>query len=80
MNERLREVLSEVLDLPPSQVTPELRRADTGTWDSINHLRLITMLETEFGASFTMDEIARAQSPADLQQVIELRGAAIGAT
>lgn len=80
MNERLREVLSEVLDLPPSRVTPDLRRTDTGTWDSINHLRLITMLEMEFGASFTMDEIARAQSPADLQQVIELRGATTGAT
>lgn len=75
MNERLREVLSEVLDLPPHAITPDLYRGDTGTWDSINHLRLITMLETEFSASFTMDEIARAQTPADLERVIQLHGA-----
>jgi acyl carrier protein len=78
MNERLREMLSEVLDLPPSRITPNLRRADTGSWDSINHLRLITMLETEFGTSFTMDEIASAQTPADLVRVMELRSSAIG--
>jgi acyl carrier protein len=75
MNERLREVLSEVLDLPPQAITPDLHRGDTGTWDSINHLRLITMLETEFSASFTMDEIARAQTPADLERVIQLHRA-----
>jgi acyl carrier protein len=80
MNERLREVLSEVLDLAPAQITPELRRADTGSWDSITHLRLITMLEMEFGASFTMDEIAAVQTPADLERVIELRSSPVGAT
>jgi len=61
MNARFREVLSEVLGLAPAQITPDLRRTDTDLWDSINHLRLITLLETEFGASFTMDEIAQAR-------------------
>jgi acyl carrier protein len=80
MNERLRDVLAEVLELAPVQVTPNLRRADTGAWDSLAHLRLITMLEAEFGASFTLDEIASVQTPADLERVIEVRGSAIGVT
>lgn len=80
MNARFREVLSEVLGLAPAQITPDLRRTDTELWDSINHLRLITVLETEFGASFTMDEIAQAQTPADLERVLESRGCAVRET
>jgi acyl carrier protein len=80
MNARFREVVSEVLGLSPAQITPDLRRTDTDLWDSINHLRLITILETEFGASFTMDEIAQAQTPADLERVIESRSCAVRET
>lgn len=73
MNEQLRDLLAEVLDLTRAEVTPALRRVDTQTWDSLNHLRLITVLETQFGASFTMDEIAQIETPVDLQRIIDSR-------
>jgi acyl carrier protein len=71
MNERLRLLLAELLDVPADEVTPEMRRADTQAWDSLNHLRLITAVETEFGANFTMDQIAQLQTPAELQRIID---------
>jgi acyl carrier protein len=71
MNERLREILSEMLDLPPADIRPDLRRSEVDAWDSLNHLRLITAIESEFSTTFTMDQIADLQTPADLQRVIE---------
>lgn len=73
MNERLRVLVAELLDLPPGEVTPEMRRADIETWDSLSHLRLITAIESEFGATFTMDEIAQLQTPGDMQRIIDSR-------
>jgi acyl carrier protein len=73
MNERLREILSEMLDLSLAEIRLDLRRSDVDAWDSLNHLRLITAVESEFGATFTMDEIAELQTPADLQRIIDER-------
>lgn len=70
MQEQLRTMIAEVLDLPVSQVTPRLARGETGAWDSLNHLRLMTTVEQEFGVSFTMDEIMQVQTPDDLEQAI----------
>lgn len=74
MNQRLRILIAEMLDLQPDEIQPKLRRADTDAWDSVNHLRLITAVESEFGTTFTMDEIAQLQTPGDLQRVIDMRG------
>jgi acyl carrier protein len=71
MNHQLQTLLAEMLDLPLDQVTPEMRRVDTEAWDSLNHLRLITAIESEFATSFSMEEIASLQTPADLQRIIE---------
>lgn len=76
MNERLRLLMAEMLDIPADQVRADLRRTDTDAWDSLNHLRLISAIESEFAAVFTMDEIVAAQTPADLQRVIDSARAA----
>lgn len=73
MNERLRAILAEILDLPASEIRPDMRRSDTESWDSMNHLRLVTAIEAEFGATLTMEEIADAQTPAALERIVEAR-------
>lgn len=73
MNERLRALIAELLDLPSADVTPDMRRDEVEAWDSLNHLRLITAIETEFGATFSMDEIAQLQTPGDMQRIIDSR-------
>ncbi|HLS81592.1 MAG TPA: acyl carrier protein [Steroidobacter sp.] len=71
MDARLRLLVAELLDLSPDEVLPDLRRADTPTWDSLNHLRLITAVENEFGVSFTMEQIAELATPQELQRAID---------
>lgn len=70
INDPLRTVVAECLQIPASSVQDSLSREETEEWDSLNHLRLITAVESEFGVSFTMDEIASIATLADLRRAI----------
>jgi acyl carrier protein len=74
MNEQLQSLIADILDIPVGEVVPDLMRADTEQWDSLNHLRLMTAFEEEFGIRLTMQEIADIQSPRQLQAFIDERG------
>lgn len=73
MDERLQSLIAEVLEISPGDVVPDLERADTEQWDSLNHLRLIAALEEEFGVRLTMDQIAAVHTVRELQQFIDGR-------
>jgi acyl carrier protein len=75
MNERLQSLIAEILDIPVAEVVPDLLRTATEHWDSLNHLRLMTAFEEEFGIRLTMPQIAEIQSPGQLQQLLDERGA-----
>jgi acyl carrier protein len=71
MNERLRAVIAEILDMRPADIAADMARESTTQWDSLSHLRLVTALEDEFGISLTMDEIAAIRTPRQLQTLID---------
>jgi acyl carrier protein len=54
---RVREVLAQVLDLPETEVGPELSAQTSSAWTSLNHLMLVSQLESEFGVVFSNQEI-----------------------
>ena len=72
MNEQLRSVMADALDLEPDQITPELARgSDALAWDSMGHLRLITAVESEFGIRLTMSEIENITTAAELDDCVQ---------
>ncbi|MEZ5864808.1 MAG: acyl carrier protein [Geminicoccaceae bacterium] len=70
MNPRLAELIAETLDIPVAKVTPELTRDEHPAWDSLNHLRLVTALEEEFGVQLSMDEIESTTTAAQLDALV----------
>ncbi len=70
MNPRLAELIAETFDIPVASVTPELTRDEHPAWDSLNHLRLVTALEEEFGVQLSMDEIENTTSAAQLDALV----------
>jgi acyl carrier protein len=62
METRVREVMAQVLDLPAGGIGPELSTATSGAWTSLNHLMLISQLESEFGVVFSSQEIRELTS------------------
>lgn len=76
MNEQLRALISDTLGISAQAVNSALRREDEDSWDSLNHLRLVTAIEQAFGVRFSMDDIQSANSVGDLVKVLEREGVA----
>lgn len=73
IRERIREVMAEVLDISPETIEDGFRRDEATTWDSMNHLRLISALEEAFGIKFTMREVGEMESFADVRRRVAER-------
>jgi acyl carrier protein len=59
---RVRELLAQVLDVPPTSVGPEFSASSSSAWTSLNHLMLMSQLENEFGVVFSSQEIRELTS------------------
>lgn len=68
MFKKISEVLCEVFDVEPSQVTPTTTKEGLDEWDSMKQLELITALEKKFSVKFTMDEMISIDS---VEKIIE---------
>jgi len=71
VNEKLTELVSELFDLDPSLVNDELTPEDVDQWDSMNHLRLVTAVEQEFGIKLSTSDIESITSVGVLRALIE---------
>lgn len=50
-------IIARTFSVDASTLNSESRQEDLKAWDSLGQLRLIMQLESEFGVSFTIDEI-----------------------
>jgi len=55
-------VLAQVLDVPPAKIGPDVSAESTPAWTSLNHLMLVSQLESEFGVFFTNQQIRELTS------------------
>ena len=46
------------------------KREDCPTWDSLNHVEIVILLEEEFSVRFTGEEVATLNSFEEIRQVI----------
>lgn len=71
MNAKLTELVSELFDLDPSSINDALTPEDVDQWDSLNHLRLVTAVEQEFGIKLSTSDIESITSLGVLHALIE---------
>ena len=62
MTEKVRLIVSDVLEVDANRIGAESHQADIAEWDSLAQLRLVTALDEEFGVKPTMREIAELTS------------------
>jgi acyl carrier protein len=60
--ERLREVMAAVFQVPAASIGPESSMDSIETWDSLRHMNLVLALEEEFGVSIPDDDAANMTS------------------
>ena len=67
------QIVSKVFSIDESKVSNEMSSKDIEDWDSMNYLLFISLLETEYSISFTMDEVMNAKTLGDIHQIVESR-------
>lgn len=78
VDDRLREVLGAVFDVPPAEFRDETGPENVGLWDSLNHLRMVSEIEKVFGIRLTGKEIRAMVTYSKIREIVghHLQGAA----
>jgi acyl carrier protein len=72
--DKFRQIVSAVLGVPVEQVTDELSAEKIDTWDSLNHINLVSALEQEFQIMLPTETMAAAQSVPSLKALLGQHG------
>lgn len=70
----LRDILADILEILPDQVTPDLGVGTVESWDSFRHLQAILALEGEYGVQFDPQRIAELTTVSQIQAELEAKG------
>lgn len=57
VEERMQTVIREVLRRDDLVLTDDLRATDVEGWDSLAHINIMFLLESEFGVQFTDEQL-----------------------
>lgn len=70
-------LLADVLEIAPDEVTPETSTANLESWDSFRHLQVVLAIEGEYNVQLDPQRIPELTSVGLLQQELEKKGVAL---
>jgi acyl carrier protein len=75
--ERLIELIADVLEVDPASVTDADGPATLPGWTSLRHLQLIVTLEETYRLSFAYEEVRKVDSVSGLRAVLRAKGVSV---
>lgn len=72
--ERLKSVLSNVLNIKEDTINDETSPDNVEMWDSFAGLMLVSELESQFKIKFSMDEIVAVKCVGDIKEALKRHG------
>jgi acyl carrier protein len=73
----LRNILADILEISPEEVTPDLSIDMVDSWDSFRHLQAILAVEGEYGVQLDPQRIPELTSVSLIQSELEKKGATL---
>lgn len=67
LDERLKEIVQDVLGDDRLELDEHTTAKDVPGWDSLAHINIMVSVETEYGVSFTTDQLSRFRDLGELQ-------------
>ena len=71
MEDRIKKVMSDVLNIDVSLINNESSPDNIENWDSLKHMNLVIALEEEFKVEFDDEEIADSMNYALILNIIK---------
>ncbi len=66
MEEKIIDIITRILEVDREEIEMDTAIGDLPEWDSLNHLRIITELEEEFGIKYSQSDLAELEDVSDL--------------
>ena len=76
MEDKVKQLMSDILDLDVNSIDESTSRNNTSTWNSLNHVNLLVALEEEFSVAFDPAELELMVSFMDILEILDRRLAA----
>ena len=70
MDDKIKEIISNVLGIDKADVNAESSSETLYNWDSLNHMNLIVALEEEFDIEFDAGDISELMSFTSIKEAI----------
>lgn len=70
MEQKLKSIMSDVFNVRESDINDLTSMNSIGQWDSLKHIELITVIEQNFGVTFTSKEIAEMTSMTTIKEAL----------
>jgi len=68
--DRLKAIAADIFQIDASGIDLAMSPDDLDQWDSLNHLRLITEVESAFSVRLTMQQIQKIESLQDIADFV----------
>jgi acyl carrier protein len=75
LDERLKEIVQDVLGDDQLELDERTTAKDVPGWDSLAHINIMVSVESEFGVSFSTDQLSRFRDLGELQDFLHRRSA-----
>lgn len=72
--EKLKEILSRILQIDTLEITDQTSPYNVETWDSFNGLMLVSELEKGFDIKFSMEEVIAVTCVGDIKKALMSHG------
>lgn len=73
VEEKIKEIMAEILEISADDIEEDSAIGDFPNWDSLNHLKIISTIEKEFGIQFTPDVLMDIEDVSDIVRATEDR-------
>lgn len=67
LDERLKEIVQDVLGDDQLQLDESTSAADVAGWDSLAHISIMVAVESEYGVTFSSEQLGRFRDLGELQ-------------
>ncbi|WP_295433040.1 acyl carrier protein [uncultured Thiodictyon sp.] len=78
MNQQLAVLLADVFAMRVSDIHPDLKKDDVGSWDSLKQMDLVMSLERTYGIALDIPDILQMVSVAAVIAVLIAKGVDLG--
>jgi acyl carrier protein len=70
----LREIVANILGVPPTEIHESSGPATFSQWDSVAHINIILSVEAQYGVSFSPEEMVEVLSVEDIAATLHRKG------